>query len=131
MAGVTVHARATAPLNPFRGLSRIFEADVPPGATAIGEKAEACRVKSGALWANADDRAARTIMTPPSGRGARTAFIFRLQFFHLHFKDWDLTMSRVSTQLPSIPPIRQKAASDSKSLTGRNRDGIQHTITSF
>jgi len=91
VAGVTAHVRVTAPLNPLSGLSRILEAELPPGATAIGEKADACNVKSGALWPDeAESADSNIMMAPMTGRQKCLALIFQLQF-----RDLDFNMSRV------------------------------------
>ena len=95
----TWQERSTVPVKPLKGLTVIVEYDVPPGATASGEKAAFCRLKS---WADAEHiRVRETMIAQKIARAARLARNFNSGFVRFKGDDSNFNMSRVS--VASIP----------------------------
>jgi len=89
VVGVTVQLRFTAPLK-LLAPTVMFEAVVPPGTTATGDKSAACSVN---LWAEADeDNDNKVRKAAIDHKAAMPAYPLRT--FKLDFNGLDFNMSR-------------------------------------
>jgi hypothetical protein len=104
--GVTVHPNVMGPTKVLPATMVMFADEVPPGATASGERLEltvivksVCAEARGTASAAAANRQ-HTMRTRPDQN--------LNQDFTFDSNHWDLNMSRVGYQYPSIPGIIKK-----------------------